>query len=854
MDSFLNIAKSHDPANPYPYDEHDANYHLKLFEQATPQERDAAIKYCRVKNRNPLNPETAKALALELSGKVYAHQQALIDMLGGHWDVLCQRWKSKTGAQRKALLSAVWPDIPVQHRNDFQALRKESDMTRMYNTSYRHCFAWSYINLEDLEPPHRLLSFLHSRAMNTPSTFAPPDYYYARLALSMDMFWHAGPIHGLCMRMQGDDQRTYAELLKWDDAARRQQQQTPDEKFGYCFRSQSGLAVLEIQAHVYWFLKECTSTILHDKKPPVGFSPFTPQNLLLSTPEPSESKSKSFVSSTEVNAESPYRRPGFLDLSDLETLITARLDGAKAHHHQLRDDPCYFSETAAEVYKHTIHESARPKDPHRVPSVIFLKFMEAQATSPVKQVDLYVSVVFLASLEVFWWREASELLLGTGRAKRAYQSAVQAVEQKVGAAQRAYVLRSKNSPESPLQLMEGMRLFMSNPTGFQEEESCAQHMDETIGSLAATFEKLAGIYLGRLAVAFSRDEQRKSAKSPDLYVTLDKKDPLDFCFQELLSLEKRNFVVEVRELIDEITRLVNLPEYKQSARCNPHGFSAAGTSTRTIGKKESEDRLPLELAVETKRETRFANSPSRLKYDRTKTRTRRNVDDLRKAEALLDAFWAELEPLNKKVVAAGRAPLLLDIEEPLCRTEPWTGDGTTYCLERSLDNKNDRADTEPDIVAPKEKIKTKGLMAIEPAKDPQRSGREANSLTSQTIKVGKRAFKTFTAIFHCENSDSMDEEVTARELDWMDFVKAMGNAGFQAEKRYGSAWLFKPSESQHAQTDSQSEIGQGSRRAIQFHEPHPESKIPFKVLRRMERRLKYAFGWNLQTFQRFGKG
>jgi hypothetical protein len=64
----------------------------------------------------------------------------------------------------------------------------------------------------------------------------------------------------------------------------------------------------------------------------------------------------------------------------------------------------------------------------------------------------------------------------------------------------------------------------------------------------------------------------------------------------------------------------------------------------------------------------------------------------------------------------------------------------------------------------------------------------------------------------------------------------MVRLGFSAEKLQGSAWQFSPS--------STSDVDRG----IHFHEPHPDSAIPYIMARRFGRRLERVYGWNSDTF------
>lgn len=63
------------------------------------------------------------------------------------------------------------------------------------------------------------------------------------------------------------------------------------------------------------------------------------------------------------------------------------------------------------------------------------------------------------------------------------------------------------------------------------------------------------------------------------------------------------------------------------------------------------------------------------------------------------------------------------------------------------------------------------------------------------------------------------------------FLHVMSTTGFGIEKLYGSSWQFTPSKLDVERT-------------IQFHEPHPVAKIPFRMMRRFGRPLARAYGWH----------
>ncbi|KAI9931438.1 hypothetical protein MW887_010013 [Aspergillus wentii] len=103
-----------------------------------------------------------------------------------------------------------------------------------------------------------------------------------------------------------------------------------------------------------------------------------------------------------------------------------------------------------------------------------------------------------------------------------------------------------------------------------------------------------------------------------------------------------------------------------------------------------------------------------------------------------------------------------------------------------------------------------------------------------TFTVDKRAYKVFSTIFYQSSRISKPGEVP-----WSEFLHAMSITGFAVEKLYGSVWQFTPSTSD-------------VERSIQFHEPHPGSKMPYRMAKRYGRRLSRAYGWNADLFRVVG--
>lgn len=96
--------------------------------------------------------------------------------------------------------------------------------------------------------------------------------------------------------------------------------------------------------------------------------------------------------------------------------------------------------------------------------------------------------------------------------------------------------------------------------------------------------------------------------------------------------------------------------------------------------------------------------------------------------------------------------------------------------------------------------------------------------------MNKRAHKFFALLFY----DSSSREAPL-ELPWKDFIAAMANAGFRAEKMYLSMWQFTPN---------------GQSMGIQLRKPWPHGKMTPVIARQIRRTLEHHYGWTSETFVR----
>lgn len=104
----------------------------------------------------------------------------------------------------------------------------------------------------------------------------------------------------------------------------------------------------------------------------------------------------------------------------------------------------------------------------------------------------------------------------------------------------------------------------------------------------------------------------------------------------------------------------------------------------------------------------------------------------------------------------------------------------------------------------------------------------AVAICSQGICV-----KVFSTLFYTRTPYGQPGDV-----NWTDFLHAMHAIGFLPIELHGSAWSFSPGR----------DIDNVWQQTINFHEPHPSSKLAFVVARRYGRQLTRNFGLTGDSF------
>lgn len=799
------------------------------------------------------SPTSVRTEAQDRSTKIFASYKVLRDIIERHEAPIQRRWTKKPTKQRLAILSKAWgPKMAAMHRPDFDAFKKESPEQRNRGTKFRDSFIWPYINQEDLGTAKALPLLLNARGRHPPSAFAAAD----------GNMMHVGRVCGAIvpiflnewtMILNGvTNAEEYGKLVSWDEhedafdwSATRKQ-----------FLPGEGLMILEAQERLLAFLVDCCKQLLHD----ISEADLTSDVKYPIVPQPqrkSEIEVNGFESLAVLAAEAPYRVPAEIDFERIESLLAARVSAAEDHLWALREDPSYLTETLQEIKEHRQEQVLDPKGkqhPVCTPpyaNMLWSRCISTMLTQAVNELEVFSQLHKQAQeLRVLQAKHAAAISPLKGLPKEYLYALLKFRYFLTRAAKGPQGRLSQSFPASPPVRQWWKRLSGSDPMApitVQGVPNAAKtKMDRARDDLQQT-----------LAVIWEDGRDLFLLQLPTVVDELNRLIETEPKVKEQVSAYIAN-TIGALSIITECMRQLEI--YQPWA----NGFEDQAVDLQDDIDKEWADQVtkrlqPMLSAVQLHEQrlgqvSKFGDiTDGRFTYPIEKRRTKENVEALRKAEANLDAFWATVDQhMHSKVgslkgTALGR---LLSQPRLLQRTPEW--------VEPPPKTKEAKADTakpseaagpddldvltkplsafyfsrlgpeKPDVILPlpRTKIKTKGT----PANPSSAAGTvdvaaDDSPDAQPTLAVDARALKVFRTLFYNPAKTS-----TPGEVPWTDFLHAMTYTGFLAEKLYGSVWQFRPT-----RLDVE--------RPIQIHEPHPHSKIPFRIARRHGRRLNRAYGW-----------
>lgn len=268
--------------------------------------------------------------------------------------VIRKRWLKKTFSQKNSILSEVWPGIATVSRPDFASLRDGCARHRKRPSvaKTRELHLWPFINLEDLNKPGTLLSYINVRGRNLPWRFAHADWYTAH---TEELPVNPG-VDKYRMRIYDcKTPKSYGAPLLLS-AKRCGKDMWGLKLTMLAFHPYKAHLVMEIQSRILDFLLACSHAILRDH----DMSTLCMQPTIAVPALPLLTATTHDI--TYLAAAACYELPGCFNHDQISSLLATREMQAADHLWSLREDPGYF---AMHLREWTEHDPARILDKHK---------------------------------------------------------------------------------------------------------------------------------------------------------------------------------------------------------------------------------------------------------------------------------------------------------------------------------------------------------------------------------------------------------------------------------------------------------------------------------------------------------
>ncbi len=614
------------------------------------------------------------------------------------------------------------------------------------------------------------------------------------------------------------------------------------------------MLILETQQRLMRFLVTCSELILHDL--PVSAKLLPQVHHLLSIPTADSAVAHSLdadlrPSLDTVVQEAPYRTPQRFDFSRLQNIVYAKWAEAEDHLWALREDPTYFTETMHALEEHTDEvfrckynlskSSSAPRTPAFWEGVIRCMITIAY-TEVVQSADLCFRVSNIVEIR----EKHGARIKQTEELPKDYLTAIALLEVQV----------REQITSRGLSLAEAVRSSAQLGKHFVVKPNLPGE-DPDIFRLAAR-DIPPNDYFLWVVVQLVDPLEALSGNAGPLYELqrMMRADPK----------QKQRLTAFVAYAISALSIVFELKRQILLLSAGPNGPNAIELPcSRAVLDEDSKRRDALvgcvqDILTEAKDKNAFARSClplSKFHHPSDKRQTATTTEEMRNAEECLDQFWAGVDGYFVRETGKTLNHLVEGkvTQRALNRTTPWTDTqavgnteqmkGKAKCkdiggvmvpgFDITHEERPARAVLLEHSPPAKTKTKTRGtpMKAVEKENEQQGSQlTETEDRRSPLLRLDKRAYKVFSAIFRLSTKDGVPGEMA-----WTDFVHAMVSLGFAVQSLDGSASIFSPADGR---------LG----RSIIFHEPHPTSKIPYLVAKRIGRRLNRAYGWTAENFVR----
>lgn len=784
--------------------------------------------------------EEERKVVKQLSCSIFANFELLQGILDRHEETIRRRWEKKSREGRKTVLQVAWPDISEEHHPEWKALlataeaRGLSGPNRPPDPKFRDAFLLPNLNIEDLTGRKSLLVLLNSRGRNTPGTFAFSDYQSAYLGIrargiTPDHVKEDGEHY---MRIIGQySANTYGSIYSIPSNS-----SPPKIKAGDV-RLDVGKIILEIQDRTLHFLVKCAKAILHDIAPDEVLAEQYPVHKPLA-PFPLDNNSET-VTLASLAEEGPYHVPHAMDFDVLLNLVEAKRGESEDHMWALREDPGYFLETAISCGEHR-QESVLDKHGNQHPFKGTRIFWDRILTNLVAEAYNYLmswTIVRDQTQRIAELHQQHAHLISNDKPLPAdLELELLAYKGFIELMIRTSLLQLVSAvPGSP-----ELRSYWIRDVDYPDPNVC----------YCKTRSPVLHDYLLMLFTIMQDDDRRELMGLQNIMDEIERHIRRDQKDKQRISPMVAKMISELA-LIGELERQLKL---YQPRLYEPFHTPNLAIDKGAVGKRMIELYGQIMRIADHMDEIKLSDvgklDGNRFDYPAESRRTKQTVEQMRIAETNLDKFWHRVDQIvltrAKRNYGPRKTlhilyPTMIESPRALQRTEPWIdhlqaprlapAKQQTMSVKESqleLELRTQRTvDGDEQPTTPKIRTKTRGV-----ATDHHEPQLEVPQVLMETPRcnVNKRAQKVFNALFHNPLSPDRPGEVA-----WQDFLYAMASIGFMFEKLYGSVWKFTPTKI-------------SSLRAINFHEPHPDRKIPHATARRHGRRLNRAYGWSAETF------
>ncbi|KAJ4001443.1 hypothetical protein F5050DRAFT_1891180 [Lentinula boryana] len=835
--------------------------------------------------------EDIQKKAAVYSQSIFQSRSELYSILNIHEETIRKRWAKKTVKQRETLLRSAYPEIPVMHRPDLWALRQETrEKRRSDGTKYRDAFLLPELNLEDLVKPKNILLLFNSRGRNSPDIFAFTDFEKIRLARTSEAV--PIPFKNECtIYLTGQNAKSYGKLVYWNEGP----DVFNDMVNGVGMLPGAGLIVLESQYKLYNFLLKTAKTLIHDLLPLTNSEP-APDPPSLDDPDLLDLELSSIAAYATGTT---YRAPLRFDVKYLKRLAEAKVDQAQDHLWSLREDPSYFRDVALEYSEHRL-EHLLTKPGARHPNLNTAWLWD----------QIFLGLIGNAYTSLLQWQLIEQQLEQVERLRTKYASQITnqkalpseyddhmshfqyflqqflitgpVKDLKMGAfgspPMRPWFNRYPQDPNSTMIGIHSSAMYQNSPSSVRPQ---------VIELISLLLDEKQSVLMGRHIILDEIDRLLRSDPKERACITswvLNYLSEMSSISEFLRQLEfhqprigcNTTFPVDLEHIIPDD------PDFFDG-RSVLYEKTSEPLTRITSPMKQRDVRGRVMALVDPA--TSANNTPlgnGKFNYPVHKKASQAVVEQMRRAEAELDAFWAKFDGIVER--RTGKKPNILLREfvdqREVERTPQWT---STSPLEPApqrgpsnsakLQDKFALLDLEqrtestlrPELNGverfPPKKRKTKTKAIPTPAPDlpltplgnsesqraPNTSSNIAARASTFTISVPRRAYTVFTRLFFTPSPDR-----TPGEVAWSDFVQAMVAAGCAVKRLMGSSWMFSRAQSDNVgSADAIDGTGAGPDAGITqiiFHAPHPAANIPIHIVRKHGRRLARRWGWNIDLF------